>query len=319
MKYRILVSLILVTVVFSCKKDDDGIVEVPPSLLSDVAPEDDATIKEFLNTHFYNYEDFDELTMPEGFDYKIVIDTLAGDNAGKRSLMEDAQSVKIKVNSDYLGLSAGEEDIEHTLYYIVVRPGGGGSPTYADSTLVRYQGSLLNGKLFDESQDFTWQELPVTVRGYGNGVAMLNAGTEDQIVENGDGTYDILNSGLGIIVMPSGLAYFNSSNSSLIPSYSPILFKVELGLYVEDTDRDNDGIPSIEEDLNGNGYLYDDNTDAKDESRFAIPAPNFNDADDDGDGVSTRSEITDDNGNIIKPYPDKDGDGIPDYLDPDTN
>ncbi|MEC7264841.1 MAG: peptidylprolyl isomerase, partial [Bacteroidota bacterium] len=251
MKYRILVSLIFVTVVFSCKKDDDGIVEVPPSLLSDVAPEDDATIKEFLNTHFYNYEDFDELTMPEGFDYKIVIDTLAGDNAGKRSLMEDAQSVKIKVNSDYLGLSAGEEDIEHTLYYIVVRPGGGGSPTYADSTLVRYQGSLLNGKLFDESQDFTWQELPVTVRGYGNGVAMLNAGTEDQIVENGDGTYDILNSGLGIIVMPSGLAYFNSSNSSLIPSYSPILFKVELGLYVEDTDRDNDGIPSIEEDLNG--------------------------------------------------------------------
>ena len=107
-----------------------------------------------------------------------MIDTLAGYNAGKRSLMEDAQSIKIKVSSDYLALSAGEEDIEHPLYYIVVREGGGGSPTFAESTLVRYQGSLLNGTLFDESQDFVWQELPNTVRGYGNGVAMLNACTE---------------------------------------------------------------------------------------------------------------------------------------------
>lgn len=316
MRYGIFVSLIFVLAVVSCKKDDNGVVEVPPSLLSDVAPEDDATIKEYLNTHFYNYEDFEN--EPDGFDYKIVIDTLAGDNADKRSLMEDAQSMVIKVSSDYLGLSAGEEDIEHTLYYVVVRTGEGGSPTYADSTLVRYQGSLLNGKLFDESQDFVWQELPATVRGYGNGVAMFNAGTEDQIVENPDGTYNITNSGLGIIVMPSGLAYFNNSNSSLVPSYSPLVFKIELGLYIQDTDRDNDGVPSIEEDLNGNGYLYDDNTDYDDESRFAR-LPNFNDADDDGDGVSTRSEITDDNGNIIKPYPDKDGDGVPDYLDPDTN
>jgi len=316
MKYRILVSLIFVAVVFSCKKDDNGVVEVPPSLLSDVAPEDDATIKEYLNTHFYNYEDFE--TEPDGFDHKIVIDTLAGDNAGKRSLMEDAQSIKIKVSSDYLALSAGEEDIEHTLYYIVVREGGGGSPTFADSTLVRYQGSLLNGTLFDESQDFVWQELPNTVRGYGNGVAMLNAGTEDQIVENPDGTYDISNSGFGILVIPSGLGYFNNPGSSLIPRYSPLVFKIELGLYVQDTDRDGDGVPSIEEDLNGNGYLFDDNTDYDDESRFARLA-NFNDADDDGDGVSTRKEISDDNGNIIKPYPDKDGDGVPDYLDPDTN
>lgn len=318
MRYGIIVSLIFVLTVISCKKDDgDGVVTVPPSLLSDVAPEDDAAIKDYLNTHFYNYEDFEN--EPDGFDHKIVIDTLAGDNLDKRSLMEDAQSMVIKVSSDYLGLSAGEEDIEHTLYFIEVRKGGGGSPTFADSTLVRYQGSLLNGKLFDESQDFVWQELPITVRGYGNGVSKFNAGTEDQIVENPDGTYNITNSGLGIIVMPSGLAYFNTSNSSLIPIYSPLVFKIELGLYVENTDRDNDGIPSIEEDLNGNGYLNDDNTDAEDESRFVPASPNFNDADDDGDGVSTRSEITDENGTIIKPYPDKDGDGIPDYLDPDTN
>ncbi|GLU45569.1 hypothetical protein Musp01_31930 [Muricauda sp. NBRC 101325] len=300
----------------SCKKDDNGVITIPPSLLSDVAPEDDEAIREFLNTHFYNYEDFAPETMPDGFDYKIVIDTIAGVNADKRSLMEDAESVSINVSSSFLGLSAGEEDIPHTLYYIEVRKGEGGSPTYADSTLVKYQGSLLDGTLFDESQDFIWQELPFTVRGYANGVSKFSAGTADQVVENADGTSEISNSGLGIIVMPSGLAYFNSS-AGQAGAYSPLLFKIELGLYVEDTDNDNDGIPSIDEDLNGNGYMYDDNTDADDETTSVLA--NFRDPDDDGDGVSTHSEITDSNGNIIFPYPDANNDGIPDYLDPKVN
>ncbi len=314
MRYGILVFLCFTVTLLSCKKDDDNdVIEVPPSLLSDVSPEDDATIREFLNTHFYNYEDFDNL--PDGFDYKIVIDTIAGENADKRPLMDDAQSVTINVSSGFLGLSAGEEDIAHKLYYIEVKEGGGGSPTFADSTLVRYQGSLLDGTLFDESQDFTWQELPFTVRGYGNGISKLKAGTSDQVMENGDGTYTVANSGMGIIVMPSGLGYFNNSGSSIIPSYAPLLFKVELGLYIEDTDRDNDGIPSIDEDLNGNGYLFDDNTNVEDEP--FNPLPNFRDADDDGDGVSTRNEITDENGIIT--FPDSDGDGTPDYLDSDTN
>lgn len=316
MRYGIFVSLVLALIFTSCKKDDDNdIVQVPPSLLADVAPEDDEAIIEFLNTHFYNYEDF--INEP-GVNHKIIIDTIAGDNADKTPMMDFAASVTINVSSTYLGLSVEETDIPHKLWYIKVREGGGEQgPTFADSTLVRYQGSLLDGTLFDESKDFIWQELPFTVYGYANGVAQFKAGTADQIVDNPDGTYDVANSGLGIIVMPSGLAYFNSPSSSLIPLYSPLLFKVEIGLFKEDTDRDNDGIPSIMEDVNGNGYLFDDNTDLDSESFTFLP--NFRDADDDGDGVSTRSEVTDDDGNIIVPYPDADGDGVPDYLDPDTN
>lgn len=317
MRYGIFVSLVLALIFTSCRKDDDsGIVEVPPSLLADVAPEDDAAIQEFLSTHFYNYEDF--INEP-GVSHEIIIDTIAGDNADKTPMIDFAETVVIKVSSAFLGLEAEEEDIPHTLYYIDVKQGTGDKgPTVADSVLVRYQGSLLDGTLFDESKDFLWQEMPFTaVRGYANGIAQLNSGTADQIVENPDGTYEITNSGQGIIVIPSGLAYFNNPGSSLIPLYAPLLFKVEVGLFVEDTDRDNDGIPSIMEDLNGNGYLFDDNTDVDSESISFFA--NFRDADDDGDGVSTRSEITDDDGNIIFPYPDADGDGIPDYLDPDTN
>lgn len=318
MRYGIFVTLALALTLFSCKNDDDsGVVEVPPSLLSDVSPEDNAKIKEFLNTHFYNYEDFQN--EPEGFDHRIVIDTIAGENADKDPMMKYVDSIKINVSSSHFGLSADEENVPHTLYFIEVREGGtANSPTYADSTLVKYQGSLLDGTLFDESQDFVWQELPFTVRGYANGIANLKAGTADQIVENGDGTYTIANSGMGIIIMPSGLGYFSSPTSAVIPRYAPLVFKIELGLFVEDTDNDNDGIPSIQEDVNGNGYLLDDNTDLESE-RFTGPLPNFRDFDDDGDGVSTRDEISDENGNIISPYPDADGDGLPDYLDPDTN
>ncbi|UBZ13008.1 hypothetical protein LDL77_14070 [Flagellimonas marinaquae] len=316
MKYGVLVFICFAVTLLSCKNDDNGGPEaIPPSLLSDVAPEDDETIREFLNTHFYNYEEFE--TPPEGFDYRIVIDTIAGENADKRPLMEDAESITLNVSSSFLGLSAGEENIAHKLYYIEAREGGGESPTYADSTLVRYEGSLLDGTTFDEGNDFQWFDISrIEVRGFANGYAQLKTGTLDQIVENPDGTYSFNDSGIGVIFIPSGLAYFNRTAGS-IPSYSPLIFKLELGTFVPDTDHDNDGIPSIEEDLNSNGVLADDNTDA-DQEPFNAIRPNYLDPDDDGDGIPTRDEISDENGNIIIPYPDSDGDGVPDYLDPDN-
>lgn len=231
-------------------------------------------------------------------------------------MMEDATPVTINVSSSHLGLSAEEENVPHTYYYIEVLEGGGGSPTYADSTLVRYQGSALDGTLFDENQDFTWQVLPSQFRGYGDGISNMKAGTPGQVIENADGTYQILDRGIGIIVMPSGLAAFNRSVGAA-GTYAPVLFKVELGLFVEDTDSDNDGIPSVQEDLNNNRYLLDDNTDGDEEPFNAPPRPNYRDPDDDGDGVLTRDEIIIENGEIT--FPDSDGDGVPDYLDPDSN
>lgn len=316
MKYGVLVFICFAVTLLSCRNDDDGGPEpIPPSLLSEVAPEDDEKIREFLNTHFYNYEDFE--TQPEGFDYKIVIDTIAGENADKRPMMEDAKTMKFDVSSSHFGLSAEEENIEHTLYYIEAKKGGGGSPTYADSTLVRYQGFLLDGTQFDESKDFSWTDISrIAARGFADGYAQLSAGTSDQIVENGDGTYNINNSGIGLVIMPSGMAYFNRSPSGLIPTYSVLMFQIELGLYVEGTDHDNDGIPSAQEDLNGNGFLGDDNTDGDDEPFNTPPRPNYQDPDDDGDGILTREEIIVENGEIT--FPDADGDGVPDYLDPDN-
>ncbi len=81
-------------------------------------------------------------------------------------------------------------------------------------------------------------------------------------------------------------------------------------------DDDNDGIPSIDEDLNGNGNLDDD-----DEDMDGIP--NYLDQDDDNDNVLTEFELDTENSDgdndpITNPL-DTDNDGTPDYLDSDDD
>lgn len=310
-------GLLVAAAFTSCNNDDGPNAEtVPPRDLAEVAAENDAEIREFLQTHCYNYEDF--ANPPAGFDYRIKIDTLAGANAGKTPLIDQMESEVVLVNNEQLGLSGDSGDVAHTVYYLSARDGEGLVPTVADSVLVRYEGNTLDGLVFDGVSNYVWQHLPNFLRGYQIAISKWQAGTDDQLVQNPDGTSGFANAGIGLMVMPSGLAYFNGSPSR-IPAYSNLIFKVELGQIIEDTDADGDGIPSILEDLNGNNYLYDDNTDKKqEESGFgAVLIPNFLDFDDDGDGTRTRDEIViNEDGSIT--FPDSNGNGIPDYLDPDT-
>ncbi|WP_299526647.1 hypothetical protein [Winogradskyella sp.] len=81
-------------------------------------------------------------------------------------------------------------------------------------------------------------------------------------------------------------------------------------------DDDNDGIPSADEDINGNGNLEDDDTDND-------GIPNYLDQDDDNDNVLTSEELdtenTDGDDNPITNPLDTDNDGMPDYLDDDDD
>ncbi len=314
---KIAFFMMITLVLSSCSSDDEsGIVVIPPRELAEVAAENDAEIKEFLETHFYNYEEFDN--PPADFDFKIVLDTIAGDNATKTPLINQVESLAVSVNSDDFGLE-DNTTVNHTLYYLSARDGGSAtSPTVADSTLVRYEGSFLDGTLFDAVPSFNWQYLPFFLRGYSEAVSKFSAGSN--ILVNPDGTSEISDRGVGIMFIPSGLAYFNNSSIPNVPQYSVLVFKVDTGLFVAETDYDNDGIPSIMEDLDGDGNLANDNTDREQEEDLRIGFfPNHLDPDDDDDGTPTRDEISDEDGNIIFPYPDTDGDGIPDYLDRDNS
>ncbi len=314
---------LLLLVIASCRKDDGPDVEVvPPRLLSEVAVEDDAKIKAYLSTHFYNYEEF--ASPPGDFDYKIRIDTIAGENASKTPLIDQVQSKLMPISSSrFFGLEL-ENNINHTYYYLVAREGIGASPTTADSVFVRYRGTLLNGTQFDAVDNVAmWLDLGARVqtpsRGSSTGgavglaFAMSNFKTGGEPIDFEDGTFTVNGYGIGAMFLPSGVAYFNTATGN-IPRYSPLIFTVDL-LSLNETDHDGDGIPSIMEDLNNDGYLWNDNTDLTDEIDRRIPdTPNFIDPDDDGDGTPTREEIIINSDGTIT-FPDSNGNGIPDYLD----
>jgi hypothetical protein len=130
-------------------------------------------------------------------------------------------------------------------------------------------------------------------------------GAEGDPIINPDGTLTFENYGIGAVFIPSGLAYFQFPPPGDLNEYNQIIFSFELFSF-EVLDHDQDGIDSYMEDLNGNGYLYDDDTDADN-------VPNYLDTDDDGDGRLTEFEIEIINGVVT--FPDRNGNGVPDYLD----
>lgn len=308
---KVIVFLGIVLFFVSCKNDDDLDIEtVPPRSLSEVAAENDQEIREYLETHFYNYEEFQ--TPPADFDFKIVIDTIAGENADKDPMIDFVEMETITVTSADVARTNEDESVPHTLYYLIARQGTGENPTYADNTVLTYEGMLVSENLFDASSTPTLQYLPQTIRGYQRAVTQLKTG--DGPFENGDGTVSYEGFGVGMVIIPSGLGYFDQLRSG-IPAYSSLIFKLDVLSYIPDTDFDGDGIPSIMEDLDGDGNLNNDNTDG--DFTPAGPLANHVDTDDDGDGIPTRDEIViDESGNIT--FPDTDGDGTPDYLDSDS-
>jgi len=296
-------------IVTSCRKDDSIIEQgLPPRLLADQTSVDDEAIKEYLNTHFYNYEEFEN--PPEGFDFKIRISPIAG-NTDVRPLMADVSSEVVLISSSFFGLPVEETDVPHTLYYLTPESGVGGQPTVADSVYVRYEGFRLDNTIFDSNIGapvwFDLQGIPQVVggaiKGFKKGISKIKSGGE--ITPNDDGTFEVADVGVGLIFMPSGLAYFSGAQPG--EAYSPIIFNVEL-LVAETADHEGDGVPSIVEDLDGDENFFNDDTDGD-------SIPNYIDDDDDGDGILTRDEIEiDDQGNIT--YPDTGGDpNIPDYLE----
>ncbi|MFH6601855.1 FKBP-type peptidyl-prolyl cis-trans isomerase [Maribacter algicola] len=317
---RIFLLILMVGFIWSCKNDDDNdIVVVPPRLLSEVAVENDAEIKSYLQTHFYNYEEFENPTAD--FDYRIKLDTIAGENSDKTPLIDQVETKTVPRSSSHFNLNDGEEDVQHTYYYLSARKGIGEQVTVADSIYVRYEGSLLNGQVFDGALfspvwfDLARIQAPQQgARGFTEGASNFFTGGTPII--NDDGTFDVEGYGVGLVIFPSGLGYFNNSQT-IIPAYSPLIFKMDV-FAMNTADHDGDGIPSKDEDLDKDGYLYNDNTDQDFEDtnrsqRFA----NFLDPDDDGDTVLTKDEIViEADGKIT--FPDSDGDGTPDYLDSDS-
>lgn len=296
-----LTGLLIAVTVMSCKDDDDNNQEMIPDRDRDeVEQEDQEALAEYLDTHFYNYEDFEN--PEEGFDYSIVIDTIAGANSDKISLSE----------SGLIEKTFNFQEVDYTVFILQVREGEGEKPKFTDDVYITYKGELLNRTVFDQSLVPMWFNLV-----YDNGNArQAIPGFQAIFTEfrtasghelNPDNTVDWNDDyGIGAAFLPSGLGYF-SSGSGAIPAYSPLVFSFKL-LEMNEADHDGDGIPSWMEDLNENGDVFDDDTDGD-------GTPNFMDPDDDGDQYPTRDEIIIHEDGTLE-LTDSNNDGIPDYLDP---
>lgn len=292
-----ILSFILGFTFISCNNDDDGgrnTIEERDREEQEMADAD--SINNFLDTHFYNYEEFENPS--EDFDYMVRFDSIAGDNADKTPLSEEENLIKKTISY---------EEVEYEMYVLKVREGGGEQPKFSDSTLVSYRGDLLDLSSFDNTSTPIWFDLTTLVKGFSEGVVEFKGATDYTV--NPDNTVSFSDDyGIGAFIFPSGLGYFSSSQPG-IPAYSPIIFNVNL-YRVNEADHDGDGIPSWMEDLNENRNLRDDDTDGD-------GIPNYADADDDGDGTPTRDEIKINEDGGLE-FPDANENGTPDYLDPDT-
>ena len=240
LKKKFIYVLLSIIIIYSCKKDEE--VE-PPRDLAEQAILDEQILEDFLSTHFYNYEDFQD---PDNRT-KIKFDTIANENSNKTPLIEQVNKSTINVR-----ISDGSF-INHPIYTLVVREGIGESPSSVDSTYLSYECLLLIKSIFDKSLTPIWFDLTSVVRGFREGMPTLRPG-DFSIDQNNLPVFS--NYGQGAIFMPSGLGYFGNPSGG-IPAYSPIIFKIELYL-VKKTDHDGDGILTADEfDSDGDGVVDD--------------------------------------------------------------
>lgn len=291
---KIIISFVLggLTLILSnCKPDDNDSKDIIRDR-QEVYNEDINEIETFLKTNSISIQD-------DGI-------TFASAEEGSTSIWNQSeyplQSVMLKNLPYYTdsqnGLVKRSDNVDYKVYYLILNEGGGETPMIHDNVFSAYTGYKFDKTIFDTYEFGTWSTYPAYgsypefIPGYQQILQKIKTATA--VVDNGDGTFTYENPGRIVVFIPSGLAYFNESKG-LIGKYEPLIFDIK-SIALKEADHDNDGIVDKYEDLNNNGDLWDDDTDADGK-------PNFLDLDDDGDGYTTREEITytvEENGETVK-------------------
>lgn len=277
-----LLALCSMFVLSACKKDDDGGGTItPPRDRAEQQITDDAALQEYLNSHYYNAVELSNITDASISDIKIT------------ALAEG----ETEAPADHVMLADAVEDhdvvyaeADYVYYILRIRPGGGSeSPTFADNVRLLYEGFKADGKVFDSAPNPVTFDLTQLIPGWRKVIPQFNTALFPP-QENNDGTVDYIDGGLGVMFLPSGLAYFNNATSG-ISAYTPIMFKFEL-LQTFQNDHDNDGIPSYLEDINGDGeFTISSVSGVSDDDTDNDNIPNYADTDDDADRLPTIEEL----------------------------
>ncbi|MFV5695169.1 FKBP-type peptidyl-prolyl cis-trans isomerase [Flavobacterium sp. LB3P122] len=286
-KFKYYFILLITTIsLFSCSKNDTPTIEP----LRDYAVQyatDNTDIEEYLKTSYIT------VVNHPGFSDDQDVNITAIPSGGTQKSIWDQTTYELKSRNVSL------HNIIYKMYYLVLRAGTGASPCNVDAVLASYKGEYISrttvsGVTSISATPFEEVKYPQsffnlfsTITGWGEIFPQFKTGTYSS---NADGTVTHNGFGAGVMFIPSGLAYY-SSGSGIIPSYTPLVFNFKL-YEMNRLDQDADGIPSYQEDLNGDGYMRMlatgvDNPDDTDKDGV----PNFVDVDDDGDNYTTKLEI----------------------------
>lgn len=292
------VVLMSVIAINSCNKDNNDDVAVTPAKpYAEQYPLDISAIEDYLKTNYIS-----EIVNHPGFpdDQDVTIKKIPDG--------ENHSSLWSYLNSPTLPRLSSRDilrgDVTYKIYTLLIRegiqgganPSGGEYPCNVDAVFAGYKGTLLDGTVFDSSNNgqIQWNlDDPGIIRGWSEGFPQFKTGW---VSSNTDGTIRYNDFGVGVMFLPSAMGYYNNAQGS-IPAYSPLVFSVKL-YALKRADHDADGIPSFQEDLNGDRYMYYLGTGvANPDDTDGDGIPNFGDFDDDGDGYATRGEVKDANGN----------------------
>ena len=257
--------IVFISFFASCKKDDDSVSVAPPrDYAVQYASEKDSIEKYLKNHHMV----VDQTTFDVTFD----------------SIRTTGPQVSIWDQTDYplRNKQVTLNNVSYTLYYLSFREGTGAKPTRGDNVLVAYNGTLLTDKQFEYAPfPQVSSSLAGTIEGWQEIIPLFGAGTPDPNVPASEPN-QYLDYGAGVMFLPSDFAYYNTGSGSLIGAYQPLVFSFKL-YAVQDTDLDGDTIFNRHEIGTATDILYND-TDGD-------GIPNYLDADDDGDGFTTKTEL----------------------------
>ncbi|WP_299118087.1 FKBP-type peptidyl-prolyl cis-trans isomerase [uncultured Winogradskyella sp.] len=264
-------------IILACSPDDPDFIPVEDRDRTEQQVTDKAILLDYLQSHYYNSGALSSIQNPEVTDI-IITELLDGETVpANHSLLLGAVETKTTTFEDTL----------YEYYILRINQGGGeASPNFTDKVRVEYEGTLVeDASVFDSAIN----PLDFDLVGFGVNAGGVITGWQRVFPEFNVASSFTTGSnvqfddyGLGVMFLPSGLAYFSGQLVG-IPSYSNLIFKFAL-FQTQVNDHDNDGVPSYVEDLNNDLSTFDEDTD----ENLIV---NYVDPDDDGDGVLTINEL----------------------------
>ena len=119
-----------------------------------------------------------------------------------------------QANEEFLENKANDENVFKTesgmLYEVVKLGNGGAKPTATSDVEVRYRGELIDGKVFDETEDPISLNLSGVIEGWTEGLQLMSVGDKYRFY------------------IPYNLAYGEQGYGNVIKPYSTLVFDVEL-------------------------------------------------------------------------------------------